>query len=401
MKKLTKIFLSICAMIFAVSCADGLDTNASQSGRNPADLIDDGKSSISSVTAFINHYAGVYYSPGLHYYKHDNSSDTGYKVDYKFRDGKIYTYNQHNEGTQLVVEPVEAVLESEKKMQLRRKDKGEVLVFNMTDTGLETYVSYILEKVSDDVLIQNPSIGYLEGEGLEQYKGTYNSMAQDNKIENYIAIDGEGNVYFHDANVTEENGRAGFTIGEGLTIIESYNNTMRKIIFKFDQGVYRRYAIDGPRENVDESYIGICQVTKDFIEDRFDDTVYQTEDHWVRGVGEGIYFSPTEIGGVTMKLNEPTAKTGGIEHVTLEGAVCIGGEIGDRWTQGRDTAKYDQVGHISVLIGNELHIMGRYNAVFTFSDDWKTLTYNGQTLNMASGEVKATGPAERRVRRIK
>ena len=390
MKKLTKIFLSICAMIFAVSCADGLDANASQSGRNPADLIDDGKSSISSVTAFINHYAGVYYSPGLHYYKHDNSSDTGYKVDYKFRDGKIYTYNQHNEGTQLVVEPVEAVLESEKKMQLRRKDKGEVLVFNMTDTGLETYVSYILEKVSDDVLIQNPSIGYLEGEGLEQYKGTYNSMAQDNKIENYIAIDGEGNIYFHDANVTEENGRAGFTIGEGLTIIESYNNTMRKIIFKFDQGVYRRYAIDGPRENVDESYIGICEVTTDFIEDRFDDAIYQTEDFkYLEGLYEGTTdYTPTKAQGYSMRLNEP--EDDGIGRVVAEGAICFTGTYNGYF------AGIDNVMHITVLKGNTLHVMGRYNAQFVFSDDWQTATCNGQTLKLVMGSVKNVVPSTRK-----
>ena len=175
---------------------------------------------------------------------------------------------------------------------------------------------------------------------------------------------------------------------------------MRKIIFKFDQGVDRRFAIDGPRENVDETYIGICQVSTDFIEDRFADALYQTEDHWVRGVGEGIYFSPTEIGGITIKLNEPTKKDGGIEHVTLEGAVCIGGEIGDRWTQRKDTAKYDQVGHVSVLIGNQLHVMGRYNAIFTFSDDWKTATYEGKTLNLKRGEVKNVAPAERKIKRI-
>ncbi len=35
MRKLVTIFLSICAMVFAVSCADGLDANASQNGGNP------------------------------------------------------------------------------------------------------------------------------------------------------------------------------------------------------------------------------------------------------------------------------------------------------------------------------------------------------------------------------
>ena len=404
MKKLATIILSICAMIFAVSCANSLDADASQSGSvNPADLIpeDEAKTGQAAVEAFVNRYAGVYYSEGEHTYNEGMVGNivkaNGLKVDYKFRNGQVYTLSHVNEANELFVEPVEAVSPISKKLQLRHKDKGEVLVLNMTEEGLESYVSYILEKVSDEVLIQNEGVGgFLEE--LAPYKGTYNSIAQDNKIENYIAIDGEGNVYFHDANVTVAGGRVGITEGEGLTILESYQNVMRKIIFKFDQGVYRRFSIDG--EHRDYTYIGVCEVSKDFIEDRFDDALYQTEDHWVKGVGEGIYFSPTEIGGITIKLNEPTQKDGGIEHVTLEGAVCIGGEIGDRWTQGKDTAKYDQVGHISVLIGNQLHVMGRYNAVFTFSDDWKTATYEGKTLNLKRGEVKNVTPATRKVKRI-
>ena len=54
------------------------------------------------------------------------------------------------------------------------------------------------------------------------------------------------------------------------------------------------------------------------------------------------------------------------------------------------------VGHISVLKGNTLHVMGRFNAEFVFSDDWKTATYNGQTLHLVSGEVKA-GTTARKV----
>ena len=392
MKKLTKIFLSVCAMIFAVSCASGLDADASRSGAsNPADLIpeEEAKTGLAAVESFVNQHAGVYYSEGLHYYKHDNTSDTGYKVDYKFRNGKIYTYNQHNEGIEVFIEPVEAVSPTSKKLQLRHKDKGEVLVFNMTEEGLESYVSYILEKVSDDVLIQHESVGYIEE--YAQYKGTYNSIAQDNKIENYIAIDGEGNIYFHDANVTAEGGRVGITEGEGLTIIESYQNTMRKIIFKFDQGVYRRFAIDG--ENRDETYIGICAVTKDFIEDRFADAIFRTEDYKVL---EGVYwntpdFTPTKVQGYSIRLNEPMDD--GIGRVVAEGAVVLRGNFGYKYAG-------DNIIHISVLVGNQLHVMGRYNAVFTFSDDWKTATYNGQTLNLVSGEVKNTAPATRKVKRI-
>ena len=394
MKKLVILLLIFCVMV--VGCKKKLATDASQSGTfNPAETIPEGggDKGLTSVVEFINEYAGVYYSKGLHYYKHDNSTDTGYKVDYKFRDGKIFTYNQHNEGTQINVEPVEAVLASQRKIQLRHKDKGEVLVLNMSEDGLETYVSYILEKVSDDVLIQNNGIGGFV-KGLAQYKGTYNSLAEDNKIENYIAIDGEGNIFFHDAGVTVEGGRAGITENE-LTILESYQNSMRKIIFKFNEGVYRRFSIDG--QHRDETYIGICEVTKNFIEDIFDDAIYQTEDFKYL---EGLYYgtpdyTPTKAQGYSMRLNEP--EDDGIGRVVAQGAICFTGNYGNHF------AGIDNVMHITVLKGNTLHIMGKYNVAFEFSPDWQTATYNGQTLKLVSGSVKATAaPAERRAsRRIK
>ena len=396
MKKSILLFLSVCAMVFAVSCSNGLDADASQSGAvNPAATIKDneGERSLTSVADFINEYAGVYYSQGLHYYKHDNSSDTGYKVDYKFRNGKVYTYNQHNEGFEVIVEPVEAVLASQRKAQLRHKDKGEVLVLNMTDDGLESYVSYILEKVSDEVLIQNSGVGGHIKEFAE-YKGTYNSLAADNKIENYIAIDEEGNVYFHDSAVTVDSGRVGITENE-LTILESYQYTMRKIIFKFDEGVYRRYSIDG--EHRDETYIGICEVAKEFIEDKFNDAFLSTDDFKeLEGLYEGTYeYTPTKVQGYSLRLNEPADD--GYGSIIAEGAVCFTGNVGSK------LAARDNVIHISALKGNTLHIMGKYNAAFEFSPDWKTATYNGQTLTLRSGEIKATAaPAERRAnRRIK
>ena len=382
MKKLATI-LSVCAMVFAVSCANGLDADASRSGDGNSAAVIPGPSPITTVTAFINQYAGVYYSKGKHSYRTWEDND-GYKIDYKFKDGKVYVPNVHNQITELIVEPVHAVLPSAKKLQLSNYQKGEITVLNMTDTGLESYVSYILEKVSDDVLVNNESLGYIEE--LAPYKGTYNSVAQDNKIENYIAIDGEGKIYFHDANVTEENGRVGITEGEGLTIIESYQNTMRKVIFKFDEGVYRRYSIDG--EHRDETYIGICEVTTDFIEDRFADAKYQTADYkeedfgrWDNEVPGGQQY-PRKITGVDIRLNEANDDIG---HDVSEGAVAISGNnIGDN--VGLSTG--NMVGHVSILKGNTLHVMGRFNADFVFSDDWKTATYNGQTLNLVSGEVK-------------
>ena len=397
MKKLM-IILSICAsLVLSISCANSLDADASQSGAvNPAQTLqpetgDGSTGNLKTVADFINYYAGVYYSPGLHYYKHDNSTDTGFKVDYKFRDGKIYTYNQHNMGTELIVEPVEAVLPSQRKLQLRHKDKGEVLVFNMTEEGLETYVSYILEKVSDEVLIQNEGVGGFIEE-LAPYKGTYNSIAEDNKIDNYIAIDEKGNVFFHDANVTVTGGRVGITEGEGLTILESYQGTMRKIILKFDEGVYRRYSIDG--EHRDETYIGICERTADFIEDRFTDAIFATDDFKeLEGLYEGTKeYTPTKVQGYSMRLNEPADD--GYGSIIAEGAVCFTGNVGNY------LAARDNVMHISVLKGNQLHILGKYKSVFTFSDDWQTATYDGQTLKLKSGEIKNTTAAARQVKRI-
>ena len=383
MKKLSTIILIVWAMIFAVSCSSGLDADASRSGSDsPADLIRD-PSSMSVIAAFINDNAGIYYSEGpyFHWEWGEGYTNKGLKVDYKFKNGQVYKFNHLNQTIELIVEPVEAVSPTEKKLQLRHKDKGEVLVFNMTDTGLESYVSYILEKVSDDVLINNESLGYIEE--LAQYKGTYNSIAQDNYIENYIAIDGAGNIYFHDANATISGGRVGITEGE-LTIIESYQNTMRKIIFKFDQGVYRRYSIDG--ENRDETYIGICEKTTDFIEDVFANATYQTADYGTEGHQTEWGFYPDKVTGLALKLNEDNDDFG---HMVSEGAVAIEGQFGDRLARG------DMVAHVSVLKYNELHVMGRYNAVFAFSDDWKTATYNGQTLSLVSGEVKAPATARK------
>ena len=395
MKKFT-IILSICAsLVLAISCSNGLNTDTSQSAVvNPADLIttngSGASSSLTAVTDFINQYAGVYYSQGTHLYHHDNSETYGYKVDYKFRNGQIYTFNHHNQAIELIVEPVEAVLPSDKKLQLRHEENGEVLVLNMTEEGLESYVSYILEKASDEVLIQNEGVGGYD-KSLIKYKGTYNSLAQDNKIENYIAIDGEGKIYFHDANVTIDSGRVGLSEKE-LTILESHQNSMRKIIFKFDQGVYRRYGIDG--DNRDETYIGICEVTKDFIEDRFAEAIFNTDDFkYLEGLYEGTpNYTPTKAQGYSMRLNEPMDD--GIGSIVGEGAICFTGDFGNHF------AGIDNVMHISILKGNQLHVMGRYNVVFTFSDDWKTATFGVNTLKLRSGEIKNATAATRQVKRI-
>ena len=118
MKKLAILLLIFCVVV--AGCKKKLATDASQSGSaNPSDLIDKPTNgpNITTVTEFINHYAGVYYSQGQHSYRTWDDNN-GYKIDYKFKDGKVYVPNIHNQVTELIVHPVEAVLASEKKIQL-------------------------------------------------------------------------------------------------------------------------------------------------------------------------------------------------------------------------------------------------------------------------------------------
>lgn len=238
-KKILITLLSL-VFVFAVSCSnDNLDPNASAGGG--ADLIDvtDG-----TIAQFIKTYAGVYYNQN--------------QVKYKLKGGKLYT--PHNKEVQ-----VQAVSVSQKKMQIKYAEAGKIEVLNFTDKGYISYTSFILEKVSSEVaeeLKDKPVGGYIKE--FAQYKGTYNSVAAENKIENYIAIDGEGNIYFHDKDATVANKRVGITENE-LTIIELQKNRQyRKIIFKFGQSVYREYNLDG--KHVETTGEGFTR-TKDFIDD--------------------------------------------------------------------------------------------------------------------------------------
>ena len=364
MKKLT-IILSICAsLVLAVSCSSGLDADASKSGTgNPADLIPggEGTGSLTTVAAFINHYKGVYYE---YVDGNDNGTTRPYGVvRYKFRDGKIHVIDGWNKAKDITAYPVQAVLPSAKKLQLSNYQEGEILVLNMSAKGLESYVSYILEKVSDEVLIQNKSIGYIRE--FAQYKGTYNSIAKDNKIDNYIAIDGEGNIYFHDAKVTPESGRVWVTEGEGLTIAESYQNSYRKIIFKFDQGVYRRYSIDGG--NRDLTYIGVCEVTKDFIEDLpFGFSTYVS--------GRTIPDKYPNPAREFFTFNQPEGTFG---FVNATGSVWFTAKV---YSEGAGREIYsgrgDLAANVIILKGKDLILMGPYwNAKLTFNNDYTKLTH--------------------------
>lgn len=252
MKKLVSIFLSLCfALIFAISCGSGLDPELSSIGESgsgivgdssgPADLITtNGNGSVVSkrdITAFIKKYDAIYYE--------------GQKIRYIFFgwNGRIGATRTEMDN-QVEYWDVQAVLPSANKIQISNYAKGEVRILNMTDEGLEAYTSYILEKVSDEVLINNKGIGG-KIPSLAKYKGTYNSVAHDNKVKNYIAIDENGNIYFHDSTVSILGGIAEIK-GEKLVIWETTSAQVhRKVIFKFDQGVYRRYSGD---EKTDLSY---------------------------------------------------------------------------------------------------------------------------------------------------
>lgn len=367
MRKLTTLFLSLCAII-SVSCSN-MDPDLSQSASgNPADLITtNGSGSTGSMTAvasFINKYKGVYY---------DYNAEQYGVVRYKLRNGRVDIVDGFNRAKNIIGQPVEAVLPSANKLQISNYADGTIEVLNLSDTGLESYTSYILEKVSDEVLIKNEGVGgYIEE--FAKYKGTYNSIAKDNKIENYIAIDEKGYIFFHDENVKVAGGRVGITEGEGLTIFETYKegdkNTLRKIIFKFDQGVYRRYSIDG--QHRDLTYIGVCEVTKDFIEDirGGNNLIYKSgrklTDKWTsKGYGE---FDED------INLNEPF---GGGGIVSTTGSACVSGKFySESQKKVVFSGRSDMVANITILKGKDLYLMGPYyNAKLTFNDDYSELTH--------------------------
>lgn len=254
MKKLITLILSSC-IIFAISCSSGFDpellSSTGESGggivedsSSPADLIpinvNGSTDSKKKINAFIEKYDGSYYE--------------GQKIQYLFIgwNGKIGA-PQSETDNQVVYFLPQVVLPSANKLQVSNYTIGEIRVLNMTNEGLEAYTSYIIEKVSGEVLINNKGIGG-KIPALAKYKGTYNSIAQDNKVQNYIAIDKNGNIYFHNSAVSILNGNANIKGGQ-LSIWEDYmqngQRTHRKVVFKFDQGVYRRYGSDG---NTDLDY---------------------------------------------------------------------------------------------------------------------------------------------------
>lgn len=261
MKKLTLLFLGICS-IFALSCTSGFSPEVSQSsarggggsGRDvievisgPDDLISIDESgattSENDLKAFIRKYCRNTYYDDVNEYPRNIE----YVLQEPFRLAYCIGTHESEQDMQVSWFTPQVAIPSADKLQISNYARGEVRVLNFTEEGLEAYTSYMLEKVNDIVLIQNGGIGG-KIPALAQYQGTYSSMARDNKVKNYVAIDKDGSIYFHDANITIANRNA--EIKDGKLAI--WDNSNRKIVFKFDQGVYRIYSVD---RNTDLGYV--------------------------------------------------------------------------------------------------------------------------------------------------
>lgn len=355
MKKLTILFL-IFALMISVSCKkNSLNPNFTQNGSD-SDLITTNGSGSSTnqmdITSLINRYAGVYYGEG--YLEEDELNDVengkAKRILYKLRDGKIYTVD--SKSSKLVESTVQAVLPSANKIQISNYTKGIIEVLNLRDDGLDYYINFILEKVSDTADTNGmQSIGIHKS--LIAYKGTYKSTYD--KKDKFLAIDGIGQVYFCEK-VEAGNIFVSKNQKELMIIKDGVRNTMI-----FEQGVYRKYDLT---ENSDiDTTAKVCEVTKYFLEDipiKSGWTVYESYPFNDR-------LSRKEIIGQQISINPQ-----GYANDSMHSAVSIIGWFGDR----KEAAYKDNVGHITILKGKTLHIMGRYNCSFTFSDDWRILTYN-------------------------
>ncbi len=326
---------------------DNFSTDAMISNDNITTDIITNNNSVSTaegrLTAFINRYAGLYYGDGM--------AEPGVKgkvVHYKLKDGKIWTINGYNQATDVLKHPTEAVILSDTGLLIDDYIKGTKEILSFTSKGLDAYINFLLDKVSDTADTNGMyKIGVAPEFG--KFAGTYRSQYE--KKDKYISVTKDGTVYFH-----EYTGARTFfpgNDGKQLLIFDSkgVGNTML-----FEGFIYRKFTYKNNKiTNI--SYPIVCEVSKDFIED-------------INGGEHYIYTS--DDGKNSMNINEPFGSSG---IVKMTGSVCIGGLRKD----GR-TPWSDMIAHITVLKGNTLHIMGGYNTTMTFSSDWSTLTYNGKVL---------------------
>lgn len=336
MKKILIIFLSL---MLAVSCSSKLaptDLEQSEEGIGGGghlndfgngELIENGKTDSSSISAFVNQYVGIYYVDG--------------QVKYKLKDGKLFeiTGNEFSEIKN-------GITVGGNKMQISNHgNSGKIEVLNFANNGLSSYSSFILVK-SDTVDTSMTKVGTIGS--LAQYKGTYKEFNGGN----FLSIGDNGEIYFK-----ESISSAGvYMQGDDLVIVNSKN----KIVIKLKDIVYRKYARSG---NAD-STVYSCSKTTDFIE----------------SLGETKYKS----GNITVEFNKfafttdngvEKAYIGGIQHV--DSAAENGKGIKNIFTKK------------AVLKGNTLTVIeSKYEIDFTLTINGDTATYKKGDKTITLNKIK-------------
>lgn len=247
-KKILIIFLSL---MLAISCSyknvnDPLQTEEENVGGGGhlndygnGDLIANGSDDTTSISTFINKYAGIYYLDG--------------QVKYKLKDGKLYEntgwdFTEIKSG--IIVEP------NGIKMQISNlgsEGKIEVLNFKkdgIGKDGLSSYSSYILVK---DATVDTSMNKIGQVASLTNYSGTF----KENGVK-FLSIDESGNVYFKKA--INGSGRVYMDNGNLVIVDDNIKNVVK---FKEENFVYKKYARSG---NTDITVYS-CSVTTDFIDD--------------------------------------------------------------------------------------------------------------------------------------
>ena len=339
MKKILIIFLSL---MLAVSCSSKLDpTDLEQSEEGiggggqlnnfgNGELIENGKTDSSSISAFINQYVGIYYVDG--------------QVKYKLKDGKLFEITA-NEFSEIK----DGITVGGNKMQISNHgNKGKIEVLNFANNGLSSYSSFILVK-SDTVDTSMTKVGTIGS--LAQYKGNYKEFSGGN----FLSIGDNGDIYFK-----KSVSSAGvYMEGNDLVIVDNQN----KIVIKLKDKVYRKYARSGDAD----STVYSCSKTTDFIE----------------SLGQIKYTSThNEVKRVAFnKFKFSTVDT--VEREYIGGILLTD-------IESKDNKDYD---HIltgkSILKGNTLTVFeSKYKIRFTLTINGDTATYKKGNTTITLNKIK-------------
>ncbi len=296
MKKILIIFLSL---MLAVSCSSKLDpTDLEQSEEGiggggqlndfgNGELIENGKTDSSSISAFINQYVGIYYVDG--------------QVKYKLKDGKLFeiTGNEFSEIKN-------GITVGGNKMQISNHGKsGTIEVLNFANNGLSSYSSFILVK-SDTVDTSMTKVGTIGS--LAQYKGTYKEFSGGN----FLSIGDNGDIYFK-----KSVSSAGvYMQGNDLVIVDNQN----KIVIKLKDKVYRKYARSGDAD----STVYSCSKTTDFIES-LEKIKYQGGN--VKVEFNHFQFTSDDNKGPRDYIGGIQLNTGNFRHILTKNAVLKGNTL--------------------------------------------------------------------------